>query len=203
MQDWLARYRGYLFIALVFAVAAGGILFVARRSEPKAIQIITPTPRPTATLAPTSTPTTIVAQVSGAVATPGLVHLSAGARVDDAIKAAGGATSDADLSRVNLAKRVGDGDLIVVPKFGEAVNAPTSATRERGTATPAPLGKVNINTASVEDLDKLPGIGPAIAQRIVDYRNASGPFQRIEDIMKVRGIGQAEFDAIKNLIVVR
>lgn len=203
MPEWLARYRGYLFLTLVFAVVAGGLVIGARRPDPKPIQIVVPTARPTAAPLPTPTPTTIVVQVSGAVNTPGLVHLAAGARVDDAVKAAGGATADADLSRVNLARRVGDGEMIVVPRLGDPTAAPASATRERATATPALAAPVNINTAGVDELDRLPGIGPALAQRIIDYRNANGPFQRIEDIVNVRGIGPAEFDAIKNLIVVR
>ncbi|MCA1553554.1 MAG: helix-hairpin-helix domain-containing protein, partial [Chloroflexi bacterium] len=88
-----------------------------------------------------------------------------------------------------------------VPKFGEVLSAPTSSAR--ASTAPALLAKININTASADELDKLPGIGPAIAQHIIDFRSANGPFQKIEDIMKVRGIGQAQFDSIKNLIIVR
>ncbi len=199
MAEWMARHRGYLFLSLLFALASGGLLWWTQRPEPKPIQIIVPTPRSSPTAA------TLVVQVGGAVLRPGLVRLHEGARVDDAIKAAGGASSEADLSRLNLAKRVNDGDQIIVPKLGEPTAVPasgTSAARATSSSTPAP-SKININTATAEQLDKLPGIGPSLAQRIVDYRNANGPFQRIEDLMKVRGIGQAQFDAIKNLIVVR
>ena len=203
MQAWLVRYRGYLFLSLIFVVSTSALVFVARRTDPKPIQISTPAPRPTVVPVPTATPANIVAQVSGAVNAPGLVYLSAGARVDDAVKAAGGATNEADLSRLNLARRVSDGELIVVPRLGDPTAAPAGTARERSTATPTILAQVNINTASLGELDRLPGIGPAIAQRIIDYRNANGPFQRIEDIIKVRGIGQAEFDAIQHLIVVR
>src|SRR5213593_4311629 len=98
MQAWLVRYRGYLFLSLIFVVSTSALVFVARRTEPKPIQISTPAPRPTAAPVPTATPANIVAQVSGAVNAPGLVYLSAGARVDDAVKAAGGATNEADLS---------------------------------------------------------------------------------------------------------
>ena len=203
MQAWLVRYRGYLFLSLIFVLTTSALVFVARRSEPKAIQIITPAPRPTTAPVPTATAANIVAQVNGAVNAPGLVYLSAGARVDDALKAAGGATNEADLSRLNLARRVSDGELIVVPRLGDPTAAPAGTARERATATATVLAPVNINTAGLEELDRLPGIGPAIAQRIIDYRNANGPFQRIEDIIKVRGIGQAEFDAIKHLIIVR
>jgi competence protein ComEA len=198
MADWLVRMRGYLLLALLFTMALGGVVFWTRKPDPKPIQIITPTPRPSPTA------TALLVQVGGAVLNPGLVRVNEGARVDDAIKAAGGATGDADLSKLNLARRVNDGELIVVPKQGDPTTVPvTSVSSTRATATPATLAKVNINTATTEELDKLPRIGPSLAQAILDYRAANGPFQTIEDLMKVRGIGQTQFDAIKNLIVVR
>ena len=159
MHAWLVRYRGYLFLSLIFVVSTSALVFVARRSEPKAIQITTPAPRPTTAPVPTATAANIVAQVNGAVNAPGLVYLTAGARVDDAVKAAGGATSEADLSRLNLARRVSDWELIVVPRLGDPTAAPAGTARERATATPTVLALVNINTASLEELDRLPGIG--------------------------------------------
>ncbi|MBI1800557.1 MAG: helix-hairpin-helix domain-containing protein, partial [Chloroflexi bacterium] len=166
-----------------------------RRPEPKPLTIMTPTPRPSAT------PATLIVQVGGAVLNPGVVRLSEGARVDDALKAAGGAIGNADLSRLNLARHVNDGELIYVPQVGE----PTPTVAAGGVrASPTPTGdKININTASADELDRLPGIGPALAQRMIEYRQANGPFERIEDVMKVRGIGPSQFESIKNLIVVR
>ena len=210
MADWLARNRGYLFLSLVFISALGAVLFLSRRADPKPIQISTPPPRPSPTSAPSPTPVILLVQVNGAVANPGLMRLSDGARIDDAIKAAGGPTSDADLSRLNLAKKVSDGELIIVPRIGDPTPNPSVGTptprptsTPRPTNTPTPVVIININTATVEELDRLPGIGPTTAQRIIEYRQANGPFQRIEDITKVRGISQAEFDAIKHLIVVK
>ena len=197
MSEWLTRYRGYLFLSLLFFIALGAILNLARRPEPKPIQILTPTPRPS------PTPAILLVQVGGAVHNAGLVRLSEGARVDDAIKAAGGATAEADLSRINLARKVNDGEMIVVPKAGEPIPVTTPGAPSRATATAAVTEKININTATIEQLDKLPGIGPALAQRIVEYRQTNGPFATIEDVLKVRGIGPTQFDAIKSLIVVR
>ena len=198
MAEWLVRIRGYLMLSLLFVIALGAVLFWTRRTDPKPIVIITPTPRPTPTAV------TLLVQVNGAVLNPGLVRIGEGARVDDAIKAAGGASSEADISKLNMARRVTDGELIVVPKLGDPTpTVPPATSGARATATPTVLAKININTATAEELDRLPGVGPSIAQRIVDYRAANGPFQKIEDLLKVRGIGPAQFDSLKNLIVVR
>jgi competence protein ComEA len=206
MPDSLTRYRGYLLWTVILLFAGGAAFYYfTNRPAPKPITIITPTPRPSPTPLPSPTPIVLVVQVSGAVARPGLVRLPEGSRVDDAIKAAGGFRSDADEVRVNLAKRVADGELIVVPRLGETPPAPVATTpgaRATATATSAPT-IVNINTATVDELDKLPGIGPTTARNIIEYRQANGPFQKPEDIMKVRGIGQSLYDGIKNLISVR
>ena len=210
MNTWVARYRGYLFLSLVFLVALGGVYFLSRHTDPKPVQITTPFPRPTPTLHPSATPAGLVIEVSGAVINPGLFHLADGARVDDAIRAAGGPSADADLARLNLARRVSDGELLLVPAVGEATQAPAATAGSRAATgtrvprpTPTPALNVNINTASADELNQLPGIGPALAQRIIDYRQANGPYQKIEDIIKVKGIGPAEFSAIKNRIVVQ
>jgi competence protein ComEA len=202
----MTRYRGYILwtVILLFLVGAA-VTYFFNRPEPKPVTIITPTPRPSPTLLPSPTPIVLVVQVSGAVARPGLVRLPEGARVDDAIKAAGGLRSDADELRVNLAKRVADGELVVVPRIGEPPPVPVatiSGTRVTATASSAP-SIININTATAEELDKLPGVGPTTARRIIEYRQANGPFQKIEDITKVSGIGPALYNDIKNLITVR
>jgi competence protein ComEA len=210
MNAWLAHYRGYLLLSLFFVTVIGGVYFLSRRADPKPVLIVTPFPRSTPTLTPSPTSAGLVVEVSGAVVNPGLVHLSDGARVDDAIRAAGGPSVEADLTRLNLARKMSDGEMLVVPKIGDPTAAPPAAgrpgtgTRAPGaTATATPVLRVNINTASADELDRLPGIGPAHAQAIIDYRQANGPFQKIEDIVNVRGIGPAEFGAIKNLIFVQ
>ncbi len=164
-------------------------------------------PSPPTPVAAIPTTSTIKVYVSGAVCSVGIYALHKGDRVGDAISAAGGASPDADLSHINLAAFVSDGQQIAVPFKGSVASggsqsAPVSAPAAT-VAPSAPAGPVNINTATAAELDKaLPGIGPTLAQRIVDYRTAHGPFQRIEDLMKVTGIGLKEFDKIKGLVTV-
>jgi competence protein ComEA len=115
--------------------------------------------------------------------------------VKDAVLAAGGPTQDADLDRINLALPVVDGQQVYVPRLDEGVLPVEPAFR-----LPTVIVRVNINTADLMALDSLPGIGPAIAQRILDYREAHGPFSRIEDITNVPGIGPATLENLRDLI---
>jgi competence protein ComEA len=117
--------------------------------------------------------------------------------VNDAIQSAGGFTADADQTALNLAEILIDGQQVNVPGF--PAPTPTGGSSQ---ATPFYTGPVNINTATLEQLDSLPGIGLGIAQDIIDYRLKNGPFYSIEDLLKVNGIGQAKFDAIKDLVTV-
>jgi competence protein ComEA len=142
----------------------------------------------------------IVVAVSGKVRHPGLVHLPSGSRVADAIAAAGGALPGTDLSFVNLARKVADGELIVIgiaPSPGSIVDGGGEPSDG-----PAAGGLVDINTADATQLDILPGIGPALAQRIIDYRTQHGPFHSIDGLQQVSGIGEAKYAAIKDLVTV-
>ncbi len=197
MDDSLARYRPYVAMVALFIGTLAGTIFLLRRPEaPPTLTLITPTPRPTATMV------LIVVDVRGAVHNPGVYTLPAGSRVQDALTRAGEVTSDADTRSLNLARRLNDGEQLYVPRYGEATPLPPP-TPARGAPTPTRLAsKININTASVAELDTLPGIGPALAQRIIDYRTQHGDFKTIEDLKKVRGIGEALFNQIKDLITV-
>jgi competence protein ComEA len=152
-----------------------------------------PSPPAESTPASTTTPvgevaetsTTVVVSVVGLVARPGLVTLPSGARVADAIEAAGGLLPEADPASVNLAAVVVDGQQIAVGVPGVASAGDTgSAPGPTG-----PAGPVNLNTATVAELDGLPGIGPVLAQRIVDHRESAGPFRSVEELDDVPGIG--------------
>lgn len=145
----------------------------------------------------------IVVDVEGAVISPGLYELDAPARVGDAVRAAGGLASDASQGAVNLAQQLGDGELVSIPSASdmEASTArPTSASASTGGAVSS--GRVNINTANSTELQALSGIGPSLAERIVDYREAHGRFSSIEEIQKVSGIGETRFSSLKDKICI-
>lgn len=136
----------------------------------------------------------VTVHVAGAVRRPGLYELSPPARVQDAIETAGGATREASLDHVNLAETVSDGMKIYVPRRGElpppaAASAPSGSRARAPKPPPLALGSISLNEASAEELDLLPGVGPAIARRIIDYRNAHGGFRSIDELEKVKGIG--------------
>jgi competence protein ComEA len=138
----------------------------------------------------------VVVAVGGKVRKPGLVHLPAGARVADALAAAGGADPGVDVEMLNLARKVVDGELIMV-----GVTPPPGAAPAAGAPGPAG-GLVNLNTATLADLDGLPGVGPVLAQRILDAREAQGGFAAVSDLRKVDGIGDARYEQLKDLVTV-
>ncbi len=135
--------------------------------------------------------------VCGAVVNPGLVELPEGSRIADALEKAGGFTENADISYVNLASVVSDGQKIYFPEIGE--NLPEESGQETGDSAD---GRVNINTAGREVLCSLPGIGDAKAEAIIAYRDENGPFSKPEDIMNVSGIGESLYEKIRNRICV-
>ena len=155
-----------------------------------------PTAEPTATV--------VLVHVLGAVARPGLVQLGTGARVVDAIGAAGGLTSDADPAGVNLARPLTDGEQLVVPRIGEAAPPATGVggSGASGSGAGASGAKVNLNSATETELETLPRIGPAMAARILAWRTENGRFASIQDLMEVTGIGDATFDGLKDLVTV-
>jgi competence protein ComEA len=144
----------------------------------------------------------VAVHVAGRVRRPGLVRLAAGSRVQDAIRAAGGATAGADLDAVNLARKLTDGEQVRVPGHGEPVTAlPPAAGAGGGAAGTVPAGPLDLNTATVEQLDTLPGVGEVTAGRIVAYRSAH-PFTSVDELLEVPGIGQRRFDQLKDLVTV-
>jgi competence protein ComEA len=154
----------------------------------------------TASAAATSTSAeTLVVHVAGAVRRPGLVRLPAGARVADAVAAAGGAARNAELASVNLARPVVDGEQLVVLARGQgpAVAAPPPSGGSAAGPSGAPI---DLNSATLEQLDTLPGVGPVLAQRILDWRAEHGRFGSTDELREVSGIGEATFADIKPLV---
>lgn len=188
----------YSLIGVMAGFALAGLLFFIARAPAGEPIVLQP--------APTKAP--IAVHVIGAVPRPGLYEFAEGARVQDAIDAAGGLLSSGDTTSINLAALLEDGQQLNIPyKAGEQPDPSQTeepflpgATATEESSEDSDL--ININTASVEELDSLPGIGPTIAQRIVDYRDENGLFQSIEDIMNVSGVGPSTFDQIKDLITI-
>ena len=175
-------------------ILAGALFLVSRTPAGKPVELLP---------APTKMP--ILVNVVGAVPRPGLYEFPQGSRVRDAVNAAGGLLTDADTAAVNLAAPLEDGQQLEIPSLnGEAGGTPAPAPTAAPTRVAVPTASelVNINTATLEELDKLPGIGPTTAQNIIDYRTEHGPFQRIEDLMNVPNVGPATFDRLKELITV-
>jgi competence protein ComEA len=140
----------------------------------------------------------LVVHVVGAVLRPGLYRVKEGSRVDDAIRRAGGPKPKAALELVNLAAPVADGQQVVVPARGAAGPAAGPGSVEAG--GPSPGARVRLNSATLEDLDALPGIGPVTAQKIIDYRTEHGAFSSVEELDAVPGIGPARLAQLKELV---
>ena len=191
------------FIGVLIGLVLGGLLWiVVRTPRGDAVKLLPP---------PTAAP--LVVDVAGAVPRPGVYELPDGSRVKDALQLAGGFLAQADKSQINLAAPVTDGQKLDIPYLSGMEPTPISVSslssggssignsvgNSNGTG---PSSLVDINTASLDELDTLPGIGPTLAQAIIDYREQNGPFLAIEDIIFVPGIGDAKFEAIKDYITV-
>lgn len=202
-QGW----KTFLFGLCVGLLSVPLILLLNQRPTGKPIALLPPQP--------TITPVPLRVHVTGAINAPGVYQLPKDSIVQDAIEAAGGLAERADVSRLNLAGLLADGQQLFIPELPPTPPpTPTvgpgtpSPTPQPATPTPTPPANsagqpININTASQVELESLPRIGPSIAQRIIDYRNANGPFTNIEQIMNVSGIGPATFNAIKDYITVK
>ena len=217
MGEWFARLRewaeahltwktlGIAIIAVAVLAFCGGNAYQDWRAQGEGLTLVkeesaAPETADTDDTASTGTetPTEVVVHVTGAVNAPGVFTLPADARVDDAVRAAG-ATADADLSQLNLAQKLNDGQKIVVPKTGETAAA---STGDEGTGEPESGGLINLNTASQAELETLPSIGEVRAQAIIDYRETNGGFKSVEELKEVSGIGEKIFADISPHITV-
>jgi competence protein ComEA len=189
-------------VALV-AITVGGAGLWYVRSLPRPVEVRAAAASPAAGASATSSPDVvpILVDVAGWVRHPGVYEFHDGDRVIDAIEAAGGARRGAALDALNLAAPLTDGTQILVPRreaSGSAPSAPSAPSVVGGVTS----SKVNINSASAEELETLPGIGEVIAQEILDYRTENGPFASVDDLLDVSGIGEVTLENVRDLVTV-
>ncbi len=219
MMELTKNEQKALIVIIFFLLAGAGVRIYGNfRGESNVIPV-NKYSEPVATSNPLELPTSveesptpqktknIIAHICGGVKSPGVYTLPENSRVKDFIDAAGGASKDGIIDAINLARIVRDGEKIVIPQTGK-----TSACNETGGTGSEPVpqispeenkGKIDINTGTLADLDSIPGIGPVIAQRIIDHRNTNGNFKSVEDIKEVKGIGEKTFEKIKDYIEVK
>ena len=209
---------------LATTIASAGIWLLVRPSAPL-VESVVPHASGVGIVMPLSTlptPLTVRIHVAGAVVRPGVYTVSSSSRVVDAVTAAGGATSSADLERINLAQTIVDTEQVFVPFRSTRTTKVTVAPRLRPSRTTVPasvstvpgavpiLGApiatstplINLNSATSDQLDTLPGVGPSTAKAIISYRNRKGPFGKVEDLLNVPGIGPAKVGAIRDQVTV-
>lgn len=223
LAEWRSRVPRWAWAAVgVAAVALLAVLAVVALRAPAG-----PAPRLTLPQAGAATPTTVGApgsagapangpppggmvtvHAAGAVVSPGVYAVPSGARIADVLVAAGGAVPEADLDRLNLAAKVADGDRVYVVRKGESADAVAAAgggvaaAGTTATTGGAAAGPIDLNTATAEQLDTLPGIGPATAQAILTYRTRHGRFRSVTELLEVPGIGPAKLEAVRSLVKV-
>jgi competence protein ComEA len=186
----VSRRRALAYLAVVLALLGlGGRSFLGDADDSPS-QV-----KPVALVSEPAPARKVLVHVVGAVRAPGLYELPEDSRVDDAIREAGGAKAKAALELVNLAAPVADGQQVIVP-----VRGGLAAAHAAGSSASTPAGKVHLNSATLEDLDALPGIGPVTAQEILDYRTAHGAFQSVDELDAVPGIGAARLAQLKPLV---
>ena len=197
-ESWSLSVKGAVIGGVLLLLVGVGGLFSKKEEAVEEVTVIETTVLADKTEVSTSQETIIFVDIKGAVKNPGVYQMKAGDRVKDALDAAGGLTDEADSQKVNLAQRVEDQMVIVVPKVGEeATEIPAGVTSKEA----AKEGKVNINTATVEELKTLKGVGEKKAEAIIEYRKKNGSFKTKEDLMKVRGIGKKLFESFQERIV--
>lgn len=207
IDEWRSDSRAGVIALVVIAIVAGVIWYrvglaggdaAAPKTSASANKATQQPPRqPVATTLPDGT---LIIHVAGAVISPGVAELPAGSRVIDAVEAAGGALLDANLDQLNLAAKLADGARVFVPRIGEAsVSDPgVGVTGTDGVGG----GLINLNTATIEQLEELPGIGPVLASAIVEERERRGGFTSVNELRDVRGIGEQRFADLRDLVTV-
>lgn len=186
----LSKFQVAVIATLLVLIALGSAVAYLR-SRPREISI-----KESKSISAGEKKRMLTVHVAGAVARPGLYKLAEGTRVADALSMAGGANADGIIDDVNLASRLKDGQKILVPRSGGQISDPGNPRQGEGSTL------LNINTADESDLDKLPGIGPSLAKRIVEYRRKNGPFSTVEEIDNVNGIGPRKLEEFKGQVTI-
>lgn len=194
-------YKKQLFVLIIILLAAVGGTYYGLYSEEQAAVL-----ESSSSVKSGPPRQEITVYVTGAVNRPGLVKVPEGARAAEAVNACGGLLPIADSEKINLAQALKDGQQLKVPEKNSSNSKSDRSKNDKSkidqSKTESGEEKVNINTANEKELDTLPGIGPAMAQRIIEYRETEGAFQSIEDIKKIRGIGEAKFAKLKDKICI-
>ena len=197
-ESWSLAVKGAVIAGVLLLLVGVGGLLPKKEEAVEETEVVVTTALAEKTEESTTQEAVIFVDIKGAVKKPGVYQMKVGDRVKDAIDAAGGLTAEADSQKVNLAQRVEDQMVIVVPKVGEEAEAIPAGVTSKETSKE---GKVNINTATVEELKTLKGVGEKKAEAIIEYRKKNGSFKTKEDLMKVRGIGKKLFESFEERIV--
>ena len=196
-MKWIKTYERWIYIG---AMVIGAIIWtLQQQDETTTLPLEEQIEQNEQPIAKQEEQASIVVDVKGAVKRTGVYEVAPTSRVHDVIQLAGGLTEEADETKVNFAMKVHDEMVIYVPKKGEEISTETATTDHASSSD----GKININTATIEQLQTLQGIGPTKASAIIAYREEHGPFQKAEDLLHVNGIGQKSFEKVKEQIVVR
>jgi competence protein ComEA len=197
LRDWLAGLgrRELAVLAAIAVLMGGGAVVWYLRSLPRPVTVRTLRPEP----APSPSPVPVVVHVAGWVRRPGVYELGQGERVIDAIEAAGGSRRGAELDALNLAAVLVDGQQVLVPRKSLGDGSAGSAASGGSTGG---QGLINLNSATAEDLETLPGIGEVLAAEIIAYREQNGPFTSVEDLLNVSGIGEQRLADVRDLVSV-
>lgn len=197
-ESWSLSAKAAVIGGILLILVGVGGLFSKKEESVEGTTVVETTMLVEKTEVSTTQETVIFVDIKGAVKNPGVYQMKVGDRVKDALDAAGGLTEEADSQKVNLAKRLEDQMVIVVPKVGEEAEEISAGVTSKEEAKE---GKVNINTATVEELKTLKGVGEKKAEAIIEYRKKNGSFKTKEDLMKVRGIGKKLFESFEERIV--
>lgn len=196
---WVLSSRPHaVAVSTAGATAPGPTVSAASATAP-----LGPVPAATGTSAPPTAPSAVlVVDVAGKVRHPGLYRLPAGSRVDDAVQAAGGALPGVDLTPLNLAAKITDGQQIAVGRPGAAAAGGSGTSASGAAPAGAPTAPVDLNSATLEQLETLPGVGPVLGQHILDWRDAHGQFTSVDQLRDVSGIGDVKFAALRSRVTV-